>query len=170
MSRLLSIVLIASAAAMLAAEPPAAQLKDLDQFKKACGAVGTPIVLVNVWAVNCSHCMDELTLLSKFSSGHFKDSKEIGFMSVCLADLALRDFSARYAAILEKKNIRYTSFVWSGELAILQKELQIEATPYTALFSSAGRLLDVLELPRGEQQSEDALRNAVKSALALQAK
>jgi len=162
--------LVIASIALLAAEPATAQLKDFDQFKQACGAVGKPIVLVNVWAVTCSHCMDELTLLSKFSRGQFKDSKELGFMSVCLADLSLRDFRARYAAVLSKKNIPYTSFVWSGELSSLQKELQLEATPYTALFSSAGRLLEVLEFPRGEQQSEEAIRNAVKKVLAAPAK
>lgn len=162
--------LIIASIALLAAEPATAPMKDLEQFKKACGAVGAPIVLVNVWAVTCSHCMDELTLLSKFSRGQFKDSKELGFMSVCLADLSMQDFNARYAAILSKKNIPYTSFVWSGELSSLQKELQIEGTPYTALFSRAGRLLEVLELPRGEQQSEEALRNAVTKALAVPAK
>lgn len=156
--------------AMLAAEPAAAQLNDIDQFQKTCSVVGKPLVLVNVWAVNCSHCIDELTLLSKFSREQFKASKQLGFLSVCLSDPSRQDFNARYAAILEKKKISYPSFVWSGDLTNLQKEFQLDATPYTALFSSSGRLLEVLELPRGEQQSEDALRNAVKRALAAPAK
>lgn len=141
------------------------EIKDFGQFKKACSSAGTPVVLVNVWAVNCSHCMDELTVLSKFAREQFKGSKELGFLSICLADASQSDFGARYKSILAKKNIPYSSHVWGGELSVLQKELQLESTPYTGLFDNTGRLIEILELPRGEAKAEGALREAVKKAL-----
>lgn len=156
--------ILLTSAALYSAEPATAQLKGLEQFKKACAAVGTPVVLVNVWAVNCSHCMDELSVLSTFAREQFKDSGELGFLSVCLADDSQPDFNTRYAAVLNRKKLTYATYVWSGDLTVLQKELRLDATPYTALFSSSGRLLDVLELPRGVKQAEEALRSALKKA------
>jgi thiol-disulfide isomerase/thioredoxin len=140
-------------------------VKDIAELKNACQSVGTPFVLVNVWAVNCSHCMDELTQLSKLSSEAFKDSKELGFLSLCIADDSMKDFRKRYAAVLEKKNIQYSRRIWSGEFPLLQKELQLDATPYTALFDRTGNLLEVLELPRSDVQAQTVLRQAVQSAL-----
>lgn len=139
---------------------------DVPQLHKACSDKGMPFVLLNVWAVNCSHCVDELSLLSKLADERFKDSKEIAFFSLCLGDASIAGFDERYAAILTRKKISYETALWKGPLDVLQRDIQLEATPYTALVNRDGKVLEVLEMPRDVAQAEAVIRGALKRAAA----
>ena len=133
----------------------------------AIKASNAKVVLLQIWAVGCSRCMAEMPQLVRASTDAFGQNKDVAFLGLSVApdDKDAKSAIEAASAVVAKKEIPYKNLVWTGDGAILREKLNVQGTPYTALFSADGTLLGELELPRDSEKADAAIKKAVSAAL-----
>jgi thiol-disulfide isomerase/thioredoxin len=142
-------------------------ISSLPDLLKAVAETKARVILLNVWAPGCSHCMVEMPALVRVAKTVFKGNSDLALLGLSLApEGAKKDAALEKAqAIVKKKELPYTNLVWLGSGEVLQEKLGIQATPTNLLLSPDGKLLGEIAVPTDPDKAEAELSKFLREVL-----
>ena len=160
------VALLGVSCSVFSATPSVDSAKSMAEVLKTVKASGAKVILLNVWATDCSPCMAEMPVLVQVGE-KFKSNKDVAFVGLCLpADAAVKKGALAVAtAIVKKKEIPYPNLVWLGTAESLQDKFDIQGTPYNVLLSPDGKILSEVEVPENAAKAAEVLSGAIEKAL-----
>jgi thiol-disulfide isomerase/thioredoxin len=166
---------IAACSARAAETPkvePEKKIGTADKVDDLVGALknsGAKVILLNVWSADCSPCLAEMPILARLSD-KFKDNAAVAFMGLCLSgEAAKTDALDAATKVVQKKQIAYRNFLWTGKGEALLDKFNILGTPYTLFVSAEGKVLgDILEMPEDADEARELIETTLTKVLAAQ--
>jgi cytochrome c-type biogenesis protein len=154
-------------------EPPAKSVTvqpvgKLDEVLAEVKAAKAKMLFLNVWSSGCGSCIEEMPALVNAYQKDFKDNKEVLMLGLSL-DGSIFDKAeavSRASTVATDKGLPYKNLVWTSELDALTDKWKVSSTPYNALISPDGTLLEKMELlPQDAEKAREVIRQKVDAAL-----
>lgn len=161
-----AVVLVFIALPYLAASAEVTPAKSIDDLTLAVKETKAKVVWLNIWATECSPCMAEMPVLASLAK-KYKNNADVAFVGICLPSESAVKRGAKTAAatIIEKKGLPYRNLLWLGTAEALQTKFNITGTPYNAVLTLDGKVLDEVDVPGNEAKAAEVIEQAIQKAL-----
>lgn len=138
----------------------------LDEVLAEVKAAKAKILFLSVWSSGCGSCIDEMPALVSAYQKEIKDNKDVLMLGLSL-DGSIFDKSeaiSRSSTVATDKGLPYKNLVWTAELDALTDKWKVTSTPYNALISADGTLLEKFPLPQDEEGARAMIKKKIAAA------
>ena len=156
----------ASAKRKPAAEMAPVPVENIAELLAAIKSTHASIVLLNVWAPGCSHCLREMPALVRLNDAIFKKNDNFAILGLSLIgpEMKKKEALEKAQGIIRRKGLSYQNLVWLASGDPLKDKFGIDSTPFNLLLTADGKVIDVLDISTDPARAVEAVNKSLQKA------